>query len=168
MIIETKRLALRKWTSADFDELFEILRDPLVIKNIGDGQPFTAIKVKDFLAWSETSERENGFCRWKIIEKSSGQIAGTCGFGRISETNEIELGYLLRRQSWGKGYATEIAGAAAEYGFDNLSFREIIALTDLDNAASHNVLEKIGFHKRGIETYQGKESLVFFLRKTDD
>ena len=112
----------------------------------------------------EKSERENGFCRWQVVEKSSGEIVGSCGFGRVAETNEIELGYLLRRKSWGRGFATETAESTLAYGFNNLDFREIIALTDLENIASQKVLEKIGFTKRGIEIYDGEETLVYLAK----
>jgi [ribosomal protein S5]-alanine N-acetyltransferase len=122
-------------------------------------------KVKEFLVWAAGYERANSFCRWKIIEKSSGEIIGSCGFARPRETPEIELGYLLARESWGKGYATEIARAAADYGFKKLGFREIIALTDVENTASQRVLEKIGFIERGVKVFNGEENLVFIKKR---
>lgn len=163
-ILETERLLLQHWTNADCDALFEILQDAEVVRHIDDGKPFNLEKTRNFLNTMEKCERENDFCRWKLVEKSSGEIVGTCGFGRISETNENELGYLLRQQSWGKGYATEIAKAVAFYGFNKLDFREIIALTDLENVGSQKVLEKIGFSKRGIEIYDGEENLVYVIK----
>ena len=160
-ILETKRLALRKWTNADCDALFEILRDAEVVRYIGNGKPFSLEKTRKFLEKMEKSERENGFCRWQVVEKASSEIVGSCGFGRIAETNEIELGYLFAQKHWGKGFATEIAESTLAYGFNNLNFREIIALTDLENIASQKVLEKIGFTKRGIEIYDNEETLVY-------
>ena len=167
-ILETKRLLLRKWTDADCDALFEILRDTEVVRYLADGKPFSMEKVKEFLAWAESYERENGFCRWKIIEKSSGEIIGSCGFARPHGTEEIELGYLFAKNRWGRGYATEIAAAASDYGFKKLGFREIIAMTDVENTASQRVLEKIGFTSRGIEVFNGEESLVFVKIKSDE
>jgi [ribosomal protein S5]-alanine N-acetyltransferase len=163
-ILETKRLALRKWTDADAGALFEILRDPQVVRHVDDGRPFGLEKTRKFLAAMEKCAREHGFCRWPVIEKSSGELVGTCGFGRIKETGEIELGYLFAQTAWGRGYATEIAGAVAAYGFEKLGFREIIALTDLDHTASHRVLEKIGFERRGVELAGGEENLVFIKK----
>lgn len=167
-ILETKRLALRKWTAADSDALFKILSDAEVVRHVDDGKPFSFEKTRKFLDAMEKSAHENGFCRWKVIEKSSGEIIGSCGFGRIEETNEIELGYLLAQKHWGKGYATEIAEATLDYGFNKLGFREIIALTDLENIASQKVLEKIGFSKRGLEIIGGEENLVFIKKKSDE
>ena len=167
-ILETERLLLRKWMPSDSDALFEILRRRDVARFIGDGEPYTREKVKAFLAWAEDFERANGFCRWKVIEKASGKTIGSCGFGRIKETEEIELGYLFAPNAWGKGYATEIAGACADYGFKNLGFREIIAITDAENIASQKVLRKIGFAHRGTEIFDGVESLVYIKKKSDD
>ncbi len=96
--------------------------------------------------------------------KSSGEIIGSCGFARPHGTKEIELGYLFGRKFWGKGFATEAASACLQFGFGKLDFREIIALTDLENTASQKVLEKIGFVKRGIELYGGEENLVYLAK----
>lgn len=167
-IFETERLILRRWTRDDADALFQILRDPLVARFIADGLPFTIEKVEEFLAWAEKHERENGFCRWKVVEKSSGAVIGSCGFARLEESAEIELGYLFARHRWGSGLATEAARACADYGFKKLGFREIIAITDVENTASQKVLEKIGFRRRGIEVLGGEKSLVYIKKKSDD
>lgn len=167
-ILETKRLLLRKWETADAHPLFEILSDETVVRDIGDGRPFSFEQTRRFIEKMQSVERENGFCRWKTIEKRSGALVGTCGFGFVAETGEIELGYLLGKQAWGQGYATEIARAALNFGFNKLNFREIIALTALENTASHNVLLKIGFEQRGIEIYKAEENLVFYKKNSDE
>jgi [ribosomal protein S5]-alanine N-acetyltransferase len=163
-ILETERLILQTWAFADAEALFEIMSDAEVARYIGDGKPFSREKVSEFLNWAENYQRENGFCRWKVIEKSSGEIIGSCGFARPHGTSEIELGYLFAKKYWGRGFATEAARAALAYGFEKLNFAEIIALTDLENVASQKVLEKIGLTRRGIEIFQGEESLVYLAK----
>lgn len=160
-ILETERLILQTWTMSDADALYEILRDAEVVRYIADGRPFSREKVREFLIWAKNYQRENGFCRWKVIEKQSGEIIGSCGFARPHGTTEIELGYLFAKKYWGRGLATEAARAATQYGFEKFGFPEIIALTDLENSASRKVLEKIGFVRRGVETFGGEESLVY-------
>ncbi len=167
-IIETKRLVLRNWTDADGDALFEILREPEVVRYIADGKPFTFEKVREFLVWAKNYELENGFCRWKVCEKVSGEIIGSCGFARLPNMDEIELGYLFAPKYWGRGFATEITEAVTVYGFNKLGFREIIAMTDPENIASQKVLEKIGFTKRGLELTGGAESLVYIKKISDE
>jgi ribosomal-protein-alanine N-acetyltransferase len=167
-ILETERLSLYKWTDADRGALFEIPGDAEVVRYIADGKPFPLEKVKEFLDRAAAYDRENGFCRWKVVERSSGEIVGSCGFARPHETREIELGYLFAQKHRDKGFATEIARAAAAYGFKKLGFREIIAMTDVENIASQKVLEKIGFSKRGSEIFNGEENLVFIKKQSDE
>ncbi len=165
-ILETTRLILRTWTLSDAENLFKICSDAQVMKYIGTGKPYKTLdEAKKFLNWVTSYQAENGFCRWAIVEKSSGKIIGSCGFARPHGIKEIELGYLLARKCWGKGFATEAAGACLQFGFEKLDFREIIALTDLENVASQRVLEKIGFLKRGIELFNGEENLVYLAKR---
>lgn len=159
---------MRNWTQADADALFEIMRDARVMRYLAEGKPFTLEQVREFLIWAENYQRENNFCRWKVIEKSSGETIGSCGFARPHGTVEIELGYLLAQKHWGKGFATEAARAAMQYGFEKLNFPEIIALTDSENVASQKVLEKIGFARRGIEVYKGEETLVYAAKNPEN
>lgn len=161
-ILETSRLILRSWSLADAERLFEICSDADVMRYIGTGKHYERIEqARDFLNWAINYERENGFCRWAVIEKDSGFIIGSCGFARPNGAEEVELGYLFVREKWGKGYATEAAIACLRYGFGKLDFREIIAMTALDNSASRNVLEKIGFVKRGVEKIGNEDSLIY-------
>jgi len=163
-ILETERLMLRTWTLADAPELFEICADAEVMKYLGTGKPYETIEqANEFLRWATDYQKENNFCRWAVLLKESQEIVGSCGFARPHGTTEIELGYLLAQRFWGRGLGTE-ATACLKYGFDNLNFREIIAMTDLENAASQKVLEKIGFAQRGIETFNGEENLVYLAK----
>lgn len=160
-ILETERLILRTWTYEDAAELFEICREPEVMLHIGDRKPYETVeKAREFLNWAVPYQKKNGFCRWAVIEKSSGKIIGSCGFAR-REMEDVELGYLFAREKWGKGFATEAAGACLKYGFENIGLTKIIALTDVDHAKSQNVLEKIGFTPRGIEKTDDGDDLVF-------
>jgi [ribosomal protein S5]-alanine N-acetyltransferase len=161
-LFETNRLTLRTWELADASRMFEICSDAEVMKNIGSGKPYkTLAEAEEFLTWADDYQTINGFCRWAVLEKTSGEIIGSCGFAVLEESNEIDFGYLFARDCWGKGFATEAARECVRFGFKKLNFREIIAITELDNFASQNVLEKIGFKKRGIEILENEEALVY-------
>jgi len=164
-ILETERLILRIWRLDDAPALFEVCGNAEVMRYIGTGKPYETIEqANEFLRWATAYQEENGFCRWAILLKENHEIIGSCGFARPHGTEEIELGYLLGRKFWGKGLATEAAAACLNYGFEKLEFREIIALTDLENVASHRVLEKIGFLRKGIELFDGEENLVYLAK----
>lgn len=167
-ITETERLILRAWAFEDADALFEICRDAEVMRHIGTRQPYRRVdEAKAFLDWAVAYQNENGFCRWAVVEKQTGKIIGSCGFARRKRV-DIELGYLFARRVWGNGYATEAARACLEYGFAALDFRRVIALTDIDHAASQKVLEKIGFRRRGIERYEDDEDMVYEIVRSID
>lgn len=164
-ILETERLFLRTWTLADAPKLFEICGDANVMKYLGTGEPYETLEqAEEFLRWAENYQTENGFCRWAILLKENQEIIGSCGFARPHGTEEIELGYLIARGFWGKGLATEAANACLHYGFEQLRFNEVIAITDLENTASHRVLEKIGFVKREIEKIDGQDNLIYLAK----
>lgn len=166
-ILETERLILRTWTYSDADALFEICRDAEVMLHIGDRKPYASVeKAKEFLNWAVLYQKKNGFCRWAVIEKSSGKIIGSCGFAR-RDSEEVELGYLFAREVWGNGYATEAARACLSYGFKTIGFTKIIALTDFDHVKSQKVLQKIGFAPRGVEKTDDGEDLVFEITNQD-
>lgn len=161
-ILQTDRLVVRAWETADAEALFEICRDPQVMLHIGAGKAYQSVdEAKRFISWAVAYQRENGFCRWAVIEKASREVIGSCGFARLASSGEIELGYLFTRRVWGKGYATEAAAACLKYGFEQARFTEVVALTDPAHSASQRVLEKIGFARRGLETHDGENTMVY-------
>jgi RimJ/RimL family protein N-acetyltransferase len=162
VILETERLALRAWAHEDAEALFAICRDVQVMRHIGTGAPHQNLdETRRFLAWAVAYQKEHGFCRWAVVEKSSQTIIGSCGFVLIESIGEIELGYLFARKAWGLGFATEAAVACLSYGFEKLKFSQVIALTDPDHSASQHVLEKIGFTRQGIKQVEGDPDMVY-------
>lgn len=144
-IIETDRLWLRCATFDDSPALFELNRDPEVVR-------FTGEPPMSGLAEAEELIRErllpdyarHGFGRWAMTLKESGELIGLAGLKRLSELDEVDLGYGLRREFWGRGLATEAARASIDYGFRVLRLPRIIGLVDAPHADSIRVLEKSG------------------------
>jgi RimJ/RimL family protein N-acetyltransferase len=160
-ILETLHLTIQKWSMDDLRPAFELFSDAGIMRYIGSGKPFTLDDTGKFLIWIQKYQAENGFCRWKVVERSSGEIIGSCGFARLEDSGEIDFGYVMRRASWGQGLATEAAEACMHHGFNNLGFREIIAMTVSENIASRRVLEKIGFRNTGLKVHKGKDTLIY-------
>jgi ribosomal-protein-alanine N-acetyltransferase len=162
VLIQTSRLILQPWAINDMETLFKICRDPEVMLHIGNGQPFqNLLEAQRFLEWAVDYQRENGFCRWKVFEKTSNKIIGSCGFARLESIGEIELGYLFARGSWGKGYASEAAQACLNYGFEQLGFSKVVALTNPHHTASQKVVEKIGLISKGVKNLDGKNNMIY-------
>jgi len=159
-MIETERLILRELIESDVDGMFELDSSPKV-------QQFLGKKIISSLAESSANIKfiqdqyvVNGIGRWAVIEKETNCFVGWSGLKLIKETvnnhiNYYDLGYRFIPSFWGKGYATESAGVAIKYGFDNLGVKEIIGIADVHNHASIHVLQKLGLKKINIFNYQG-------------
>lgn len=140
--IETDRLLLRIIRADDLDHLASLLSDPDVVKYVGDGRPAgreeAARALKSIIKHWET----HGFGRWAVVDKISGEFIGFGGLRSLFGTPEVV--YHLAKAHWGKGYATESAGASLRFGFEERGFDRIVAITKPQNAASIHVMDKLG------------------------
>ncbi len=150
-VIETERLALRTWRKEDKAPFAEMNADPEVMRYFPKaldraGSDALVEKIMGLMA-------ENGFGLWAAEEKERGEFAGFIGFHPATFparfTPCIEIGWRLRRASWGKGLATEGASACLGYGFSKLGLTDIFSFTASTNAPSINVMRKIGLRERG-------------------
>ena len=145
--LETARLYLRPFTEADVENLFELDADPEVMRFVG-GKPTPRQVIEHellpgYLSYYRRGDRY-GF--WAAIEKASGHFLGWFHFRPLDGAglDEPELGYRLRVDAWGKGYATELSLALIRKGFAEMGVARVVASTFVDNLASRRVLEKCG------------------------
>ncbi|MEM0966236.1 MAG: GNAT family N-acetyltransferase [Verrucomicrobiota bacterium] len=144
-IIETERLLLREFETADIDSLAYIFADAEVMK-FSRGIK-SREETRAWLAKCSNNYSSFGFGLWAVVEKSGQEVIGYCGlscFPDICGQKEVEVGYRLARSRWGFGFATEAALAVREYGFNVVGLERLIALVDPDNTASIRVARKIG------------------------
>ncbi len=148
VFLETERLVLRRFTEADVDNLFELDRDPDVMRFLNGGKPTPRDVIQNEILprFLHRYERFAGYGYWAAIEKSSGDFLGWFHFRprEGSSPDEVELGYRLRKSAWGKGYATEGSRALIRKGFTELGVQRVVAETMAVNLASRRVLEKAG------------------------
>ena len=168
MILETERLRLRPWTLDDEDiaAAFRIYGDPAVMNPMGqapDASPEVtragmARVVGRYAEWP-------GMGFWAVEEGSSGEVVGSAGIKPLDGGPEIEVGYHLRRDAWGHGYATELARSLVAYGFDRLGLVRIVGVAHPDNFASRRVLEKTGLIHRGTRFYYGLDLAYYAIEQ---
>jgi ribosomal-protein-alanine N-acetyltransferase len=156
-LIETERLGLREWTPDDAEALHALAGDSEVMRYVGDSRTWDIERVRDWIGRLNVSYRTRGFSRWAVVEKSSGEPVGSCGFAPLPWSGEIDFGYMFRRDRWGRGYASEITPAALRYGFERYGFEEVVASIDPKNDASRRVLLKLGFKHSHNEVQPGEE-----------
>jgi ribosomal-protein-alanine N-acetyltransferase len=90
--------------------------------------------------------RQHGFGRWAFIDKMNQKLVGHGGLEILENTCDVEVNYLLTRDFWNNGLATEAAHAIVQYGFDVLRLERLVAIAHPNNRASIRVMEKIGMH----------------------
>jgi [ribosomal protein S5]-alanine N-acetyltransferase len=152
--IETSRLWLRPLALTDLDDLASIYSDSEVMKYRVQSEPAykeqTLLNLESYLLhW-----RQYGFGRWATIYKASQQFIGHCGLEHVASLNEIELNYLIAREYWGQGLATEAAMALLRYGWETLQLKRLVAISKPENFASRRVMEKIGMlYEKNIQLY---------------
>lgn len=147
-MIETERLVLRSWTEADIEPFLTHTNTPAVMQWLGGVNP--PEKVRDIIrshlmSWQE----ERGFTFWVIERKNDGELLGFCGLKLADDQNapfkgEIEVGWRLREDAWGKGYAKEAAIASLDFAFDRLAAKRVLAITFRGNEASWGLMQRLG------------------------
>ncbi len=148
-ILATPRLVAVMWEPDDAGLIHELHSTIETTRYLSGAAPWSREKAEERLRnWFGEQERD-GATKYKILSRDDGRFIGRAGFSLLGgERQDFELGYSLRHQEWGKGYATEIAGGLAEWFFHRNVAQQFIAFTHPDNAASQHVLTKIGMRSR--------------------
>lgn len=145
MIIETDRLCLCNWRISDWIDFRPIATDPLVMRYINGGVPWSDQQIQSFVTRQVELYKEKNYCRWKLSLKGAIEIIGFCGVGLWQDMPEI--GWWLSKQWWGHGLATEAARASLNDVFQKTQLDRIISVVRPANAASIRVMEKLGLAK---------------------
>ena len=156
MCLETKRLALRRFTTADAENLLALDSDPAVMRYLSGGKPTPRHMIEQEVLpqFLRSYERGDGFGVFAAQLKATGEFLGWFSYrpDRDGGIDEASLGYRLRQPAWGNGYATEGARALLRKGFTELGVRRVSATTYEENLASRRVMEKLGM--KLVRTYR--------------
>ena len=158
MRIDTERLVLRNWTAEDA-EPFLRLNTPEVMRWLGGvkSPEFMESVVRDrFMGWQEA----RGFTFWAVERKQDGELLGFCGIKIADDAGspvegEYEIGWRLREDAWGQGYAKEAAIASLDHAFGPLGAERVVALTVDGNTPSWGLMERLGMTRRPDLDYVG-------------
>ncbi|MBT6538051.1 MAG: GNAT family N-acetyltransferase [Francisellaceae bacterium] len=165
VIFETNHFTVRHCLMEDTSSYLKFWNDPLVMQYIGDGTWGGGIeKVNKALCDNITSYKQQntlGYC--SVVDKSSVEVVGDAGLALLHETSEIEVGYLLRRDYWGRGLGTELLRGLIKYGFEKLNIETIVAVVSPENTASIRLLNKCGMKLDGKGVFHNRKSLKFSI-----
>ena len=154
--LEAERLVLRDWRDEDWPEFFRLTNTLPVMRWLSDplddeAKAAVRRRIADCTA-------QHGHCFWLVERKPdgghlSGERLGFCGLKRADApgcpvAGEFEIGWRMREDAWGRGYAKEAALASLRAGFERFGAQEVFALTVIQNAASWGLMERIGMRRR--------------------
>ena len=130
-------------TRDDVDAMAALLGDPDVMAYYP--APKTRREALAWIDWNQRNYAEHGHGLW-VIETHDGEFVGDCGltWQQVNGSARLEVGYHVRRDRQGRGYATEAAGTCRDFARDVLEAAELVAIIDPDNIASRRTAEKIG------------------------
>jgi len=144
VILETNRLILREMTKDDLDALHKVFSDPETMRFYP--KPFDPAMTEQWIENMQQRVARDGIALWAMVLKETGEVIGDCGLvvQQVDGAEEVEIGWHVRRDLWGRGYATEAACACLKDGHDTLGRTRFISIIAPGNIASRRVAEKIG------------------------
>ena len=163
--LTTARLVLRGFTEDDVDPLHRILSDADVLRYFPDPNPPPRERVQKIIAHQLQHWEQHGNGWWALEPRSNKGLIGWSGLQFISETAEVEVGYLLGKPFWGQGLATEAAQASVRYGFEQLGLETIVAIVHPQNIASQRVAEKLGLSFVDRTRYFGMDCYHYMMER---
>jgi RimJ/RimL family protein N-acetyltransferase len=162
---ETSRLLLRPPEPEDLDAFVEIHSDPEVARHlILRGSPGRA-GAWQMLALLAGHWQLRGYGQWTVIERATGLVIGRVGLWNPEGWPDLEIGWVIRRSHWNRGYATEAAREAVAFAFDTIGVNHVISLIHPDNARSIRVAEKLGEQVEGMHPMNGMHMRLYGLRR---
>jgi len=160
--LETERLHLRAAVPGDVDRLVGLHDDPLVAEYMG-------VRDREWYEWrivaSEAEWRERGHGFVVVLDRPSGRFLGRTGLKYWPQFDETELGWVLRPEARGRGYATEAAQAVLRWGFERFEFPYVTAMIRPGNAASVAVAERLGMGPLRFDELQGDRVQVYSVAR---
>ena len=144
MVLATPRLWVRQLEPDDVDALFEVCRDPVVMRWVGDGKPLTRELCGKWIEISNRNYRTKGYGAWAVIERESGEFIGYAGLVHAPDRVDPEIIYTFRQAWWGRGLAGELAPAILRHGRVRLGLTRLIATVDPANLASLKIVDRCG------------------------
>ena len=161
VILETDRLLLRELEPNDLDFLASMMADPDVSHHYD--RRFSREAADEWLHRQLERYATDGHGLWLTLEKATGTPVGQVGLilQTVEGRKRPEIGWLLDRAQWGKGYATEAGAAVRDAAFSRWNYPEVISLIRPANLPSQRVAERLGMSAGPRAWFNGSEHIVY-------
>jgi ribosomal-protein-alanine N-acetyltransferase len=160
-VILSERLRLRRLEQRDFNELYSLFQDPLVMRY------YPALKSKTetqaWLDWVFRAYESHGHGLFAVERESDGAFLGQCGLMPqvVDGDALVEIGYLFKSKHWHRGYAAESAVGCRDFAFGELQLPKVISLVRPENAPSRAVAERAGMVVQRTTSWRGIEHFIY-------
>jgi [ribosomal protein S5]-alanine N-acetyltransferase len=146
--METERLIIKKYERKNYDDFIKLFTDKIVMKFVGNGVLTKSEADKMWHKLFDEFYAKNLNTIYAVFAKEDLRFIGQCWIRpRPSIKSDWEIGYVLKKEDWRKGFATEISTKMIEFGFIELKLNAVFATIDIENTASIHVAEKSGMQK---------------------
>jgi [ribosomal protein S5]-alanine N-acetyltransferase len=162
-VLETERLQLREMVPGDLDFVATMLADPEVTYYYE--RRFTRGEANAWLDRQLNRYAHDGHGLWLVIERTTSSPIGQVGLAmqELEGVRRPEIGWLLHRPFWGKGYATEAGIATRDAAFSRWGYGEVISLIRPVNRPSRRVAERVGMRAGEYVQFHGFEHIVYVV-----
>jgi RimJ/RimL family protein N-acetyltransferase len=161
--LETARLRLRPWRDSDIETYASMCADAETMRHMGSGATFSRGDAWRNMAMFVGHWQLRGFGMWAVEERDTDRFVGRVGLHQPDGWPGLEVGWMLDRSTWGRGYATEAGRASLDHAWKVLGARHVVSLIMPGNAASIRVAERLGEQVEGTFVLEGIELLVYGL-----
>lgn len=152
VVADTARLRLVGWTDTRKAEFARVTNTPAVMRWLGGVAPPEVLAAA--LERLSAYQREHGHTFWAVERKADGELLGFCGLKRVNSPGgealrgQFEIGWRLREDAWGQGFAKEAAIAAMDLAFHRYGAPHVVALTVAGNVESQGLMTRLGMIRR--------------------
>lgn len=147
--LETERLVLRDWLDQDWQPFWNCTNTPAVMRWLGGVCDDARAAAQERLLGYQ---RDHGHTFWVVERREDGALLGFCGLKRSNQPGGplglLEIGWRLREEAWGQGYAREAAQATLDYAFRHLPDDAVVAFTVAGNEGSWGLMQRLGMQRR--------------------
>jgi RimJ/RimL family protein N-acetyltransferase len=166
-MLETERLLIRRFTPEDLPRLIEMRSDPEVNIYLGGTKLQNPEAITKRMQVYIDCYEKFGFGVCAMIWKETGETIGWSGLMPLGDTGEIEVGYGMIKEFWGRGIGLECAKAWLDYGFREKKLERIVAVAYPENKGSWRIMEKLGMKYEKNAEHYGEECVFYGISKAE-
>ncbi|HEY8400779.1 MAG TPA: GNAT family N-acetyltransferase [Cytophagaceae bacterium] len=146
IILETDRLRIRQFEEKDFQDIYRLNTDHAVMRYQVASGKLRTFEEEAMAFFSVIAEypKNPDLGGWVVENKENNEFLGVTSLKYVPGQDDLMIGFRIKENQWGKGYATELAKSLIQYAFDRIKVNRIGAITNVDNYPSIRVLEKAG------------------------